>query len=175
MSRLIIVYGIIAGAIVVGIMFLGGFFMGDPEHLSEPYGMLIGFASMILSFSTIFVAIRSYKMQFAPNDMTFLKGLQIGLLITVVASLIYVAGWMYYSSVYAPDFMENYVQAIIEEYDKSDASPEEKAAHKEQLISDMELYNTNPLYKMFITFTEIFPVGLIISLIAAPIFMSRKK
>ena len=103
----------------------------------------------------------------------FWEGLKTGLMISLIASFIYVCGWMFYSANYAPDYMEKYTQSLIEAKRASGATEEEMTQYEEKVARSIEM-NKNPAFKAFITFTEIFPVGLVISLIGALVFRRKE-
>ncbi len=52
-------------------------------------GMVVGYTSMVVAFSMIFFAIRNYRDNLNNGSITFGKGFRIGILITVIASLVY--------------------------------------------------------------------------------------
>ena len=168
MKKLALTYGIIAGCLV-SVMML---FTVSGASIDLKYGELIGYATMILAFSTIFFAIKTHRDKYLEGVIPFRKAFKIGLAITLVATLIYVISWMIISETIAKDFMANYYQQSIEKLKASGLS----AVELEEKIADMdhfiELYK-NPLVKIGMTFLEIFPVGLIVSLISA-LILKRK-
>lgn len=168
MKKLILTYGIIAG-IIVSVMMLFSF-SGTTEG-SEP-SELLGYATMVIAFSTIFFAIKIYRDKYLSGTITFGKSFQIGLAITVIASILYVITWMIISNTIAKDFMAEYYQRSIEQIKNSELSPEEILDKIAQAEKFMELYK-NPAVKIGITFLEIFPVGLIISLISSIILKKK--
>ena len=124
----------------------------------------------------IFFGIKSYRDNQLSGSITFLNGLKIGLLITLVASLFYVVGWMIYfhTSESAGQFMEQYTEYILNEMAESGSSPEDIAATKQQYAEFGELYE-NPLIMAGVTLLEIFPVGLVISLLSSWFLKSKSN
>ncbi len=165
MKKTVLTYGPIAGVIIVLLMSLFIGIMGKEQDLQV--GEILGYASMIVALSTIFVGIRKYRDDELGGMISFGKAFQVGLLITLVASAIYVAAWMFYSAGGgAEEMMTAYLDQTVEKMEASGATKEEISAKVDEMKKFQEMYK-NPIVKIGITFLEIFPVGLIISLIAA--------
>jgi hypothetical protein len=165
--------GFIAGVILVIMLGLSLVFMdGRSGDMAMRYGELIGYTTMIVAFSLIFVGIRKYRDQHLGGAISFSKAFQMGILITLIASVLYVVGWMLLSELMAPDFMERYAEFTIRTLEEKGASIEEIAQTKAATEQYIKLYK-NPLIKFGMTFTEVFPVGLIVTIISSLIL--RKK
>ena len=99
--------------------------------------------------------------------ISFGKAFQVGILITLVASVIYVAAWMAYSAAGGgEEMMAEYFNSAVEKLRASGSTEAEIEQKIVEMKKFQEMYK-NPIAKIGITFLEIFPVGLIISLIAA--------
>ncbi len=173
MTRTVVTYGLLAG-ILNTVLMLGAMPLYTKEgQMNFQLGELLGYASMIVALSMIFFGIRHYRDRQSGGRISFGKAFQTGLLITLVASAVYVIGWMGYSS-FGPgqDFMDQYYQYSVEQLRSSDRPPEVIEREIAEMETFREMYR-NPLVQIGITFLEIFPVGLIISLISAAIL--RKK
>lgn len=163
-------YGLLAGGIVVVLMYGSFLLQGDDFDFSR--GEIFGYATMIISLSMIFFGVKSYRDNKLGGGITFGKAFQVGLYIALIAAAIYVIAWMLYSSFAATDFMDQYYQYAMEQLQNSGATQEEI----DKQVANMERYKEmykNPFFKMGITFMEIFPVGLIVALITA-IVLRRK-
>lgn len=165
MKKIVLTYGPIAGLVVVLLMSLFLAIAGK-EHDFQ-LGEILGYTSMILALSTIFIGVRKYRDDELGGTISFGKAFQVGLLITLVASAIYVAAWMSYSAGGgAEDMMNAYLEQTVAKMKESGATEAEIAAKVTEMEQFQEMYQ-NPIVKIGVTFLEIFPVGLIISLIAA--------
>ena len=165
MKKTVLTYGPIAGVIIVLLMAL--FFGLMSKEQDFQMGEVLGYASMIVALSTIFVGIRKYRDDELGGMITFGKAFQVGLLITLVASAIYVAAWMFYSAGGGADeMMTTFLDQTVEKMKASGATEAEISAKVAEMKQFQEMYK-NHIVKIGITFLEIFPVGLIISLIAA--------
>jgi hypothetical protein len=169
MKKIILTYGIIAGIMVSALMLLGIFINKDHDLT---VGMIYGYATMIMAFSMIYVAIRQFRNQFMEGKISFGKAFLIGLGITLIASTFYVLTWEIEYKYIFPDFMQGYAKSSLESMKTSGAS----AASIQQATSEMDemvkSYN-DPLYRIPLTYAEILPVGVLISLICA--FILKRK
>lgn len=171
MKKIIVINGLIAGALV-SLMLLITQYIFRANGTTLDYGMLIGFSTMIISLSLIFVAIKTYRDRHQNGSITFGKAFQIGILIAVIASLMYATTWEIYFNTAGADFVEWYTKAQMDKLVQEGASEAAIAEMKTSLDSMATMYQ-NPLMRFSMTLMEIFPVGLIITLISAGLL--RKK
>jgi Protein of unknown function (DUF4199) len=164
MTRTVLTYGIIGGVIVSAMMFMT---IGSGNH-DWDNGMWIGYTTMVIALSTIFFAVRSYRDKELGGSITFGKAFLMGLYITLVASTMYVASWMVMSAGSEQDFMQQYYEHEKTKLESSDLTTEQVEAKLQGMRDFQELYK-NPAVKIGVTYTEILPVGLLISLICAAI------
>jgi len=168
MKKPIIICGIISG-------FIAGLW-GTFSELVLPHGtsmdirLWLGYASMIVAFSLIFVAIKNYRDNLGDGYITFGKALKIGLLITLIASTIYLIVWLVGSHFLYPNFLENYMAQLKVQMQAEGKS----AAAISQKMAEIAKFN-NPVYKVLGIYAEIAPVGIVISLIAALILKNKPK
>lgn len=164
MKKLVIVYGIIAGLIVTGMMaFSTGYFCtkGDFEG-----GMIYGYSAMIIAFSMIFVGIKSYRDKHNGGTINFGKAFKIGFFISLIASTIYVTGWLINYYFFMPDFMDKYAAVMIAKAKASGISADELAKKTADMMQ-MKAWYKNPLFVILMTYVEILPIALVVSLISA--------
>ena len=170
MKKLVITFGLIAGIIVPTMMSISWAVM--KKHVFDG-GEVFGYSTMIIAFSTIFVAVKSYRDNHLNGSITFGKGFLIGLYITLIATAVYVTWWMIYSTTVYTTFMDDYASYSLEELKAAGASTETIRKATAEMEKTKELYN-NPIVKIGVTFVEIFPVGLVISLLSAAILRKKK-
>lgn len=135
-------------------------------------GMVIGYASMLLAFLLVFFGIRSYRETVSGGQISFGRAFVVGILITLISCLCYVVAWEIVYFNFLPDFSEKYTAYLVEKMKNSGATADEIATQVAKM-KDMKTIYDNPLYNALITFTEPFPVGLLVTLISA--FVLRKK
>lgn len=171
MMQKILGYGVIAGIIVGAPMIVT--FVASSGHLPLSYGMIIGYTTMLIALSTVFVAIKRHRDADLGGVIGFWKGFGLGLGISFVASIIYVATWEGLQAFMHMDFASGYAKAVIDQQKAAGASAEALA----KLGAEMDQFKVdyaNPLYRLPMTFTEIFPVGVLVSLIAAALLRNRR-
>ncbi len=166
MKKYVLRFGILAGVICGGMFYLDIPEAGEPMNFED--GHMLGYLAMILSLSTIFIAVWQYRKEH--GNTTFLKSFTLGLLITLVASVLYVIGWEIFFQNFASDFSDQYLAFLQEQLQQQGLSETEV---NEQLAPEkemMESYGSNMPLRLGFTFLELFPIGLIISLVVASLF-----
>ncbi len=172
MKKIVIVNGIIAGLIVAAMLMITMGFYHNQGNFDG--GMWIGYASMLLAFSLIFVAIIRFRDKYNNGIISFGKAFRIGLYITLIASTIYVVAWLIDYYVFIPDFADKYAAHMLEKLESSGASATEIASTSKQMDNFKEMYK-NPALVVLFTYIEILPVGLLLSLIAALVLKRKVK
>jgi hypothetical protein len=169
MKKTVLTFGLIGGAIMATLMFATLPFV---DKIGFDKGEIIGYTTMILAFMLVFFGIRSYRENVSGGRITFGRAFAVGILITLVACVCYVVAWEIIYFKFMPDFADKYASYAIEKVRESGASQQAIDAQVQQMKSFKEMYD-NPFINAAITFTEPFPVGLIVTLISAAIL--RKK
>lgn len=167
MRRIVWIFGIIGGLINGAMFFV---LMPTDGQMDFEGGELAGYLTMIVALSVIFFAVKQYKDKQPDGKVGFLKAFLVGLYVTLIASVIYVLAWEVYYQTFAPNFADQYVEYMSEALAQQGKSEAQIAEEIAETASMMETYKNNTLVRMGITFTEIFPVGLIISLLTAATF-----
>ncbi|MFN2578393.1 MAG: DUF4199 domain-containing protein [Pyrinomonadaceae bacterium] len=165
MKKTVLIFGLISGGIMAVMMFATLPFT-DSAWL-QAHSMVMGYTTMVLSFMLVFFGILSYRESVNDGTITFGRAFAVGILITLISSIFYVLTWeiMYFG---VPSFGQKFMTMCVAHIKNSGASPEVIQAQLNQLK-----YLDNPLINAALTFTEPFPVGLVITLISALIL--RKK
>ena len=171
MKKNVLVFGSIAGIIASTFMFFSMWYIGC--HGFEG-SMLVGYASMLMAFSLIFVAIKNYRDKYNNGVITFGKAFKMGLYIALIGSTFYLITWAFEYHFLMPDFMERYSQHMIDQLTKSGATQTVIDAQMVEMNNYKEMYK-NPLFFALLTYMEILPVGLIVTLIAALILKRKIK
>ena len=168
-------YGLIGGLIMNLSWWLSyTFFKEEMESFNFENGELLGYLIMILAMSTVFIGIRNYRNAQLEGYIGFGQAFKVGLHIVLVASVVYVVGWMIYYYTMIPDFTDRYMAHEIEKIQSSGQSQETIESQIAEVKSFSDMYK-NPLIMAGITFLEIFPLGLIISLLSALILKKKPK
>ncbi|HEX5183037.1 MAG TPA: DUF4199 domain-containing protein [Allosphingosinicella sp.] len=170
MLNKILVYGVIAG-LVAGLPLSAFVIFG---HDNAPgNGMLIGYTIMLVALSTIFVAIKRHRDEMLGGVIRFWPAFGLGLGISLVAGILYVIAWEASCAIAHVDFASSYAASMIEQKRAAGAS----AAELARVTAEMERFKVqyaNPLFRLPMTFIEIFPVGVLVSLISAGLLRSPR-
>ncbi|WP_317896739.1 DUF4199 domain-containing protein [Aurantibacillus circumpalustris] len=175
MKKNVLVFGVIAGLIVSTFMAVSMMKFSQAENPDMSGGMIIGFASMAVAFSFIFVGIKNYRDKQNEGVITFGKAFLMGCLISLVASTMYVVTWAIEFHFFLPEFAQNYASSQVKMIEQSKMSVQEMETAIKKVTDDMKLYASNPFYFTMYTYLEIFPVGLVVTLISALILKRKTK
>ena len=171
MKKIILTYGLISGAIAAALMLGMGLYLGDsPENFEN--GEIFGYTGIILSMLFVFLGVRAYRDQVAGGQLSFGRGFQVGILITLISCICYVLAWQVVYRTLTPNFMEHYMTYTLAQMEKSGATATQIAEKSAEMKKFGEMYK-NPLVNMAFTFIEPFPIGLLVTLLSAGIL--RKK
>lgn len=169
MFKSILKYGIIAGFIVAGLMDASIIIIKDYHEL----GMVIGYTSMLVAFSFIFIGVKKYRDSELGGIIKFGHAFLVGLGIAGIGTIIYVINWEIYMYFTKYTFMAEYSANYIESLTAKGMAASEIVKAKAELAKMIEAYK-NPIYRMLFTISEILPVGLVVSLICAFILKNPK-
>jgi hypothetical protein len=171
MIRPIALYGTVAGLIVaIPMVWL---MMTLTPDTAPDNGVVFGYLTMIVALTAVFLGIKHYRDKVLGGVIRFGTALLIGLGISAVASAFYVVGWEISLAFSGFDFAGSYSNSLIEAARARGASPEELQKVTADAESFVKMY-ANPLYRVPITFIEMFPVGVVISLISAGLLRNSR-
>jgi hypothetical protein len=128
--------------------------------------MLVGYTTMLVALSTVFVAIKRQRDLNGGGVIRFWPAFGLGLGISAVAGLFYVLAWEAALAITQADFISAYTESLVEAERAKGASPAAIAKLRAEMESFRASY-ANPLFRMPLTFAEIFPVGVLVSLVSA--------
>ena len=170
MKRIVIIFGLISGVISSALMFLTLPFMHNGTVNFEN-GYVIGYTAILLSFLLVIFGIRSYR-ENNGGTITFGRAFTVGILITLISCVFYVASWevIYYKIM--PDFADRYAAHAISDMRAKGATDAAIAAKKVEM-EKMKTMLDNPLLNAAMTFIEPFPVGLVVTLVSAAVLRRR--
>jgi len=172
MKRIVITFGLISGAISSAMMFLTLPFINNGKVNFEN-GEVIGYTAIFLSFLLVFFGIRSYR-ENNGGTITFGRAFAVGLLITLISCVFYVASWEVIYFKFMPDFADKFSSAAIAKMRAKGASDAAIAAKKKEMAGMKAMYD-NPLTNAAVTFLEPFPMGLVVTLVSAGILRRRER
>jgi hypothetical protein len=171
MLRTILKYGAIAGVVVGGFMFAT--FIGFGGEPPSRYAMLIGYATMLVALSAVFVGIKRHRDVDRGGVIGFWPALGVGLGISFVAGVFYVVAWEGVQAMMHMDFATSYGNAMVEQARARGAGAGEIARMRAEMDA-FRLQYANPLFRLPMTFAEIFPVGVLVSLVSAALLRNPR-
>ena len=177
MLNLILKYGVIAG-LAVGIPMSIITLSLDADAVGH-WGMAIGYTTMLIALSAVFVAIKRRRDDDQGGVIRFWPAFGMGLGISAVASVIYVVAWEAATAIAGIDFGKTYADMLIRQQAAKGVAGPALEAFKAQMAQFRASY-ADPLYRLPMTFMEIFPVGVLVSLVSAgllrnPRFMPARR
>jgi len=171
MLRDILKYGLIGG-IIVGVLMAISIPLVHGS-MAEPYAMAIGYLTILIALSAVFVAIKRRRDEALGGIIRFWPAFAMGLGISIIASILYALAWEAILPFMGGDVLGQWIAQSIAEQKAKGVSGEALAkfvAQMEQLRRDY----ANPLYRIPMSFTEIFPVGVLVSLVSAGLLRNSR-
>ena len=170
MTKIVLIFGLISGAIAAGLMWILIAVVNSGSGDFDK-GLIWGYATMIIALSMVFFGIKSYRDNHG-GRITFFKGLQVGILISLIAAVCYAASWELYYNGRGQEFIQKYNAHYLDKLKAGGASDAEVEKARVEAAQFMEEYD-----KFFVRFPmtmmEILPVGIIITLISAALLRKR--
>lgn len=172
MRKIVLTYGLISGTIVSAMMMIT-MPLYESGTLKIDRGEIIGYTTMVIALSLIFFGIKSVRDNHLKGSITFGKAATVGLLITLIASLMYATSWEITLKTMKGDFVKQMTEKAIEKA-KQNGDDENAIANVQKQMDDFAAMYKNPIIRFAVTLMEIAPVGILISLLSAAI-LRRKE
>lgn len=169
MKKIVLTFGLISGLMVAAMM---SALLGFVDKIGFDKGVIVGYTVIIIAFMLVFFGIRSYRENVGHGRVSFGRAFVVGILITLITCVFYVVAWEIIYFKFMPDFADKYASYEVEKAKAAGASKQAIDA-KVQEMKEMKVMLDNPFLNAAMTFTEPFPVGLLVTLISAAIL--RKK
>ena len=163
MRKTVLTFGLLSGALSALMMFGTLPFI---DRIGFDRGAIVGYTAIVISFLFVYFGVRSYRETVAGGRLSFGTGFAVGLLITLISCACYVAAWEVIYFNFMPDFIDKYAAYQIGHLRASGASPAAIDAALKRM-ADLKRTYDDPLMNAAITFTEPFPVGLLVTLVSA--------
>lgn len=169
MSRIILTYGLISGLVIITGIIATVLVSGDQPHGDVWLGYLI----MLIGLSAVVAGVKRHRDQQLGGVIRFWPAFKVGLGIALMASAAYVLVWELYLAATDYVFMDQYVAATLKAKRAEGLAGEAYRQLEERLQSMSKLYRS-PFYRLPMTFAEIFPVGLLVSLVSAALLRNSR-
>ncbi len=171
MAKIVLIFGLLSGAIAGVLMWL---LMGsvNSDAINVDNGILWGYATMIIALSMVFFGIKSYRDNHG-GHISFFKGLQVGILISIISAVCYAASWEIYYPKVGDEFMQKYTAYYLDKMKKEGSSDDEIETARVESEKFMEMYR-NFFIRFGFSLIEILPVGVIVTLVSAALLRKRE-
>ena len=170
MKKTVLTFGLLSGVLSASLMFVNMQFL---DRIGFDRGVVVGYTVIVISFLFVYFGIRSYRDNVLGGRITFGKGFQAGILITLISCAFYVVSWLFVYYNFMPDFGDKYAAYLVADVQAKGGSQAEIDDMIKQGEQAKEMLK-NPVTNAAVTFTEPFPVGLLITLISAAVLKQPK-
>lgn len=171
MKNIVLRYGLISSVILATLSAIS-LWLCLTGKIEMSNSMVLGYSIQVLASIAVFFGIRQYRDDENGGTITFGRAFKVGILIALIACAVYVVSWEIVFWGFMPDFGDKYATLVLEKMTKDGAAAAEIAEARANMEQFKQLYR-NPFFNIGMTFMEVFPVGLIVTLVSAAIL--RKK
>lgn len=168
--KLTTVYGLLAGLIIAIMMQASLMYYSGNANYEQ--AEIVGYISIFLGFTLVYFGVKKHKENQYKEGINFKQAFMAGLKIVLFASTLYALLWLLYITINGNEFMENYYERAAEKINEGAGSATDKEAKLEKLAKTKKIM-VQPWAQTGMAFMELFPVGLLVSVISAAIL--RKK
>ena len=169
MKKTVLTFGLISGCVASLMMILTMPFI---DRIGFDKGWIVGYTGIVLSFLMVFFGIRSYRENAGNGEISFGRAFLVGILITLISCVFYVVTWEIIYFAFLPDFFDKYIAYAAQQMKASGATPE---MINQKVLAMKAINYNNPLVNAALTFTEPFPIGLLVTLISSLVLRKVKR
>lgn len=172
MLRSILLFGL-AGAVVCGAFMVAGSLSWAQGGSAPPEdGVVVGYLTQLVALTVVFLGVKHHRDRALGGVIRFLPAFGMGVAISAVATLGWVIGWEIVLAMSGLDFGKMMSEMMVEQARARGASPAELEKTVAEAAAWAGAY-ANPLIRMPISFIEMFPLGLVVSLVTALVLRNR--
>ncbi len=169
MKNTVLRYGIWSALSIFVLFLISSLLLKDLDFNTQE---IYGYASIVVSLLFVFWGIKHFRDKENHGILSFGKGVLIGLLITLFASVAFGLYNVIYVEYIDPNFMTEYYNHSVEQVSKT-LSGEELQARLKKMEQEKDLFS-KPFMNFSLMFLTVFMIGLIISLISS-LVLSKKS
>ena len=168
MKNTVLRYGIWSALSIFVLFLISTLALKDQDFNTQE---IYGYVSIVVSLSFVFFGIKHFRDRENSGLLSFGKGVLIGLLITLFASITFGLYNVIYVEYIDPNFMTEYYNHSVEQISKT-LSGEELQAKLKKMHEEKELF-AKPFMNFSLMFLTVFMIGLIISLISSLVLTKK--
>ena len=175
MKKVVLTFGLIAGLIIASLVWVTALLV-ERGAIGFERLEVVGYGSMMVALSMVFFGIKSYRDNQAGGTLRFWKGVQVGVLNSLIAGILYWGGAVSYGLA-NPGFDERFMQKFTElkiGQLQQQGAPQEKIESAKAEVEMMQGLFKNPVLFFLVCMMEILPVGIIVTLISSGL-LRRKE
>ena len=165
-----LIYGSLAGLVIISVM-MAGILTSERDGFFA--SMWFGYLIMLVAMTFMFVGVKRYRDVEHGGVIRFRPAFLMGLGIAVVAAVAYILVWEAYLALTGYRFMDDYLAGIARDLRAQGRSAAE-VSREMAGYEWMRAAYPNPLIRIPLTFTEIFPIGLFAALVSAALLRNPK-
>ena len=172
MKRMLLYYGGIGAAIMIGVNLLVLLIMGIPDAEDFAVGEIIGYTTIVAALAiAIYLGVKEYRDKMSGGGISFGKAWLVGIVITELPAVAFAAYNLLYVKVIDPDFMQKYMDYQTE-LARASMTAEEFQAFEATMGAQSPLL-TNIAFQSLVMYVTVLLIGIGLSLLLA-IFLRRK-
>ncbi len=169
MKSTVLKFGVYSGLAAAVLMNATTMFV---EDIGFDRGVYVGYTGILISLLFVYFGVRSYRDNTLGGQITFARGFNVGILITLISCAFYVVSWLFVYYNFMPDFGDKYAAYLVDSVRASGGTQAEIDEMIKQGQQAREMLK-NPFINAAVTFTEPFPVGLLVTLISAAVLRTK--
>ncbi len=173
MFRTILVFGLVGAVLVGGFMVASSLSWVSSGGPPPENGVVVGYLTQLVALTVVFLGVKHYRDGTLGGVIRFLPAFGMGLAITAVATLGWVIGWEIVLGLSGLDFGTMMSETMVEQARSRGASAAEIEKTAAEAAAWASAY-ANPLIRMPISFIEMFPLGVVVSLVTALLLRNRR-
>lgn len=161
MKKTILRYSLYSGLFMILFFLVDSFFFRDTNFDTRE---ILGWIGIFLSTVFIYFGIRHYRDRFNNGQLSFGKGLQLGLLILLAPAIVFGVFNVIYVEL-NPEFMDQYYNYQVSQI-RASLPATEATAKIEEMEKQKEMF-MSPAVQFGAMFLSVFAVGLVVTVISA--------
>lgn len=173
LKKIVFTFGVLGGLIAISLM-LVSMSLESKASCGSTTSMVIGYTILVACAFFVFFGVKSYRDNVATGSVTFGKALWVGVLISLVASVCYVAGWELFDHFVKHQNMDGYFNAMQEQARAAHLSAEKLQAKLADIEESRKRYN-NLFWNAAYTLLEPLLVLLMMSVLSAAILRRKPQ
>jgi hypothetical protein len=175
MKKVVLTFGLLGGIIIAAFVWTTAILV-ENNAIGFERLEIVGYTSMLVALSMVFFGIKSYRDNYSGGKITFWKGVQVGLLISLIAGVLYWFGAFSYGLThpgFAERFMQQFTELKVDGPQRQGAPPEQIASGQAEVDMMTTLFES-PVLFFLVCMAEILPVGIVVTLISSGL-LRRKE